>query len=186
MLWDLCRQKNNSQPLFWASSLHFSIAPFYLCVMVKRNYFLSCYALEWTEISEFRDYCFTLALSSLALASIFFPFFYSSEWESAALEHCYWCEEGYKRKTTQSDYTLMRQFMFSWTDSSLGSTDLWTALIVWGARSAWKCQITMSALLMLCWCPLVLYYGLPNFFECRKHLFREQVTCRMLLQLAWV
>lgn len=40
-------------------------------------------------------------------------FFVTSEGESAAFEHCYWCEEGYKRKTVQSDYTLMCQFTFS-------------------------------------------------------------------------
>lgn len=120
-----------------------------------------------------QGYCFSLDLSSLALASIFFSlFFVSSEWEYAALEHCCWCEEGYKRKTMQSDHMLMCQFMFSWADSSLESTDLGTALIVWGARSAWKCLIMMSALLMLCWCLLVLDYGFSNFLECRNSFQR--------------
>lgn len=164
----------------------FQYSPFLLVCLGKKELFseLLCTWMNWNFRIQRLLFYLSSELFSTGIYS--FPLFYTSEWESTALEHCCWCEEGYKRKTTQSDYTLMRQFMFSWTDSSLGSTDLWTALIVWGARSAWKCQITRSAFLMVCWCPLVLYYGLLNFFECGKHLFREQITCRALLQLAWV
>lgn len=177
MLWVLWREINPALILSIVSS--FQHCPSLLLFHGKKKLFSEFLYTLMSWCFRIQRVLFSLRSELFRHWHLFFSFSLSSEWESAALEHCYWCEEGYKRKSMQSDYTLMHQFVFSWTDSSLGSTDLWTALIVWGAESAWKCLIMMSVLLILCRCLLVLDYGFSNILS-PENMFSENITCRAL------